>query len=98
MLHDDPGSYDANRMLGTLYLSQHRFQEAIRVGERNRDERPYDPVNYGVIGDAHVELGNYDEAFTAFDQMMALRPARRRTRGSRTRASCRGTWPARSRR
>ena len=63
MLRDDPGSYDANRMLATLYLSQHRFREAIRVAERSRDERPYDPVNYGVIGDAHVELGDYDEAF-----------------------------------
>lgn len=74
VLHHDPGSYDANRMLATLYLSQHRFQEAIRVAERSRDERPYDPVNYGAIGDAHVELGNYDEAFMAFDRMMALRP------------------------
>jgi tetratricopeptide (TPR) repeat protein len=74
VLHDDPASYEANRMLGTLYLSQHRFQEAIRVAERNRDARPYDPVNYGVIGDGHLELGNYDEAFAAFDRMMALRP------------------------
>ena len=74
VLHDDPGSYDANRMLGSLYLSQHRFQEAIQVGERNRAARPYDPVNYGVIGDANIELGNYDQAFAAFDRMMALRP------------------------
>src|SRR6185436_15884804 len=74
VLHDSPGSYDANRMLAALYLSQHRFQEAIRVAERSRDERPYDPVNYGAIGDGHVELGNYDEAFAAFDRMMALRP------------------------
>lgn len=74
VLHDDPGSYDASRLLGTLYLTQHRFQEAIHVGERNRDVRPYDPVNYGVIGDANIELGNYDQAFIAFDRMMALRP------------------------
>jgi predicted Zn-dependent protease len=72
VLHDDPGSYDANRMLGTLYLSQHRFQEAIHVGERNRAARPYDQVNYGIIGDANIELGNYDAAFSAFDRMMAL--------------------------
>ena len=41
---------------------------------RTATSGPYDPVNYGVIGDAHVELGNYDEAFDAFDRMMALRP------------------------
>jgi tetratricopeptide (TPR) repeat protein len=36
--------------------------------------RPQDSVNYGVLGDAHLELGEYDEAFDAFDQMMRLRP------------------------
>jgi tetratricopeptide (TPR) repeat protein len=75
LLHDDPANYDANRLLGALYLSQHRFRDAVRIGEKNRDARPYDPVNYGVIGDAHLELGQYDAAFAAFDKMMALRPS-----------------------
>src|SRR5262245_14183953 len=75
VLRDDPANYDANRMLGTLYLSQHRFREAIRVATKSRDARPHDPVNYGVIGDAHLELGEYDEAFAAFDRMMTLRPS-----------------------
>ena len=71
----DPGNYDANRELGSLLLSQHRFREAIAVGEKNRDARPYDPLNYGVIGDGHLELGEYQQAFDAFDKMMALRPS-----------------------
>jgi tetratricopeptide (TPR) repeat protein len=75
VLIDDPGSYDANRMLAALYLSQHRFREAIRAAEKNRVARPADPVNYGVIGDGYVELGEYDKAFAAFDQMMTLRPS-----------------------
>src|SRR5471032_1017100 len=74
VLNDDPASYDANRMLGALYLSQHRFREAVRIGERNRDARPDDPTNYGVIGDGRLELGEYDQAFDAFDQMMKRRP------------------------
>lgn len=73
-LREDPGNYDASRMLGSLYLSQHRFREAIAAGERNREARPLDPINYGVIGDAHLELGDYDQAFDAFDRMMRLRP------------------------
>jgi tetratricopeptide (TPR) repeat protein len=73
-LREDPGNYDARRMLGSLYLSQHRFREAIAAGERNREARPLDPINYGVIGDAHLELGDYDQAFDAFDRMMRLRP------------------------
>jgi len=74
-LGEDPADYDARRMLGALYLSQHRFREAIKVGESNRDARPYDPVNYGVIGDGHLEVGEYAEAFDAFDRMMTLRPS-----------------------
>jgi tetratricopeptide (TPR) repeat protein len=71
---EDPGNYDANRTLGTLYLSQHRFRDAIAIAEKSRAARPYDPVNYGVIGDGHLELGEYDQAFDTFDRMMQLRP------------------------
>jgi tetratricopeptide (TPR) repeat protein len=75
LLTDDPANYDANRELGSLLLSQHRFREAVAAGEKTRDARPYDPINYGVIGDGRLELGDYDEAFAAFDKMMSLRPS-----------------------
>jgi len=74
-LIEDPGNYEAGRTLGALYLSEHRFREAIVVAEKNRAARPYDPINYGVIGDGHLELGEYDQAFDAFDRMMRLRPS-----------------------
>ena len=74
VLHDEPLEYDARRMLGAVYLSQHRFRDAIREGERARDQRPRDDWNYGVIGDGHLELGEYDQAFAAFQTMMNLRP------------------------
>jgi tetratricopeptide (TPR) repeat protein len=74
-LDGDVANYDANRMLATVYLSQHRFREAIVAADKARDARPYDPVNYGIIGDGHLELGEYTEAFDAFDRMMTLRPS-----------------------
>jgi tetratricopeptide (TPR) repeat protein len=74
VLREDPGNYDALRMQGSVYLSQHRFAAAVAAGEKCRALRPADPVNYGVIGDAQLELGNYDEAFAAFEQMMQRRP------------------------
>jgi tetratricopeptide (TPR) repeat protein len=74
VLHDDPRTYQARRMLGAVYLSQHRFREAIREAGRASAERPTDDWNYGVIGDGHLELGEYDEAFSAFQKMMDLRP------------------------
>jgi len=74
VLHDEPLEYDARRMLAAVYLSQHRFREAVVEGERARDQRPRDDWNYGVIGDGHLELGEYGQAFDAFQRMMDLRP------------------------
>jgi len=74
VLKDEPLAYDARRMLAAVYLSEQRFRDAIREATRTRDERPTDDWNYGVLGDARLELGEYDEAFAAFQQMMDLRP------------------------
>jgi tetratricopeptide (TPR) repeat protein len=70
-----PAQYDALRMLGAIYLSQHRFRDALDVGRRARNLRPDDAWNYGVMGDALVELGEYDEAFAAFDKAGSMRPS-----------------------
>jgi len=74
VLKDAPAQYDALRMLGAIDLSQHRFQDALEVARLARDLRPADAWNYGVMGDALVELGEYDRAFEAFDTMVAMRP------------------------
>ena len=69
-----PGNYDVLHAQGALFLSQHKFKEALIAGEACRQQRPADFTNFGVLGDAHLELGEYDAAFDAFDQMMRLRP------------------------
>jgi tetratricopeptide (TPR) repeat protein len=74
VLADQPSDYEARRMLAVVHLSEHRFRDAINEGARVRDARPDDAWNYGVIGDAHIELGEYDAAFESFDRMMRLRP------------------------
>ncbi len=61
--------------LGSLALSRHRFHEALALGRRARSLSPTTARNYGVIGDALVELGRYREAFAAFDHMARLRPS-----------------------
>jgi pentatricopeptide repeat protein len=75
VLTEDPVQYDALRMLGAIDLSQHHFRDALAVARRATDIRPDDAWNYGVMGDALVELGEYDKAFEMFDKMMALRPS-----------------------
>ncbi len=74
VLEHDPTNYDVEQTRGLLLLSAHKFQQAVEVGARCNRVRPLDPVNLGIIGDGQLELGNYDAAFDAFDQMMQLRP------------------------
>lgn len=74
-LDADPTHYESTRMLATVLLSQHRFRDAIETAERAQRTSPRDGWNLGVVGDAHLELGEYDEAFAAFDRMMELRPS-----------------------
>ncbi len=61
--------------LGSLALSRHRFREGLALGRRALALNPYSARNYGVLGDALVELGRYPEAFRAFDRMSKLRPS-----------------------
>lgn len=74
ILEHDPTNYDVEQTRGLLLLSAHKFQQAVEVGARCNRVRPLDAVNLGIIGDGQLELGNYDAAFDAFDQMMQLRP------------------------
>jgi tetratricopeptide (TPR) repeat protein len=60
--------------LASLALSQHRFRDALGLGHRARTLAPTAARNYGLIGDALVELGRYEEAFRAFDRMSRLKP------------------------
>ncbi|MFN8058423.1 MAG: hypothetical protein U0Q12_04610 [Vicinamibacterales bacterium] len=71
----DPANYEAQRMLSTVYLSQHRFREALAMADRMTSIRAEDAWNYGVAGDAHIELGDYDQAFASFQKMMETKPS-----------------------
>jgi tetratricopeptide (TPR) repeat protein len=60
--------------LGALALARHDFAGALDWGERARALDHYDADAYGVIGDAQVELGRYDDAFSTFQKMVNTRP------------------------
>src|SRR5882724_6718253 len=64
----------ANSGLGSLALSRHRFGEALVLGRRAQAISPTTARNYGVIGDALVELGRYPAAFKTFDTMASIQP------------------------
>jgi tetratricopeptide (TPR) repeat protein len=69
-----PKDLVATTGLGSLELSRHRFAEALALGRRAVAISPSTAAGYGVVGDALVELGRYDEAFRAFDRLANLKP------------------------
>lgn len=69
-----PHHYEAARLKASALVSQHRFTEAIAHANRLIARDPRDAWNYGVLGDAYLELGDYEQAFAAFDRMGALQP------------------------
>lgn len=70
----DPKSYAAIRLLSWVYSGQHRFREALNAAGKALEIDPRDPWNYGTLGDALVELGEYSEAAEAIQKMVDLRP------------------------
>ena len=73
-LKHSPSDYLARRMLSVVYLSQHRFAEALTEATAAQKLRPSDAWNYAIAGDALLELGRYEEAFDSFDRVMEHRP------------------------
>jgi len=70
----EPTNIYALTGLGGLALSRHRFADALALGRKARAAAPLSAAPYGIVGDALVELGRYDEAFGAFDRMSELKP------------------------
>src|SRR6187549_795231 len=48
--------------LAALAAARHDFSAALRYGRQAGQVDPYDGNVYGVIGDAQLELGRYDDA------------------------------------
>ena len=70
----DPLHYGVRHMLATVRLSQHRFRDALALAAECQAQRPDDASVDGMIGDAHLELGDYEAAFAAFERMVQRRP------------------------
>jgi tetratricopeptide (TPR) repeat protein len=60
--------------MGALALARHDFAGALIWGLRAVALNPYNAEVYGVIGDAQLELGRYEDAFASFQKMVDTRP------------------------
>jgi tetratricopeptide (TPR) repeat protein len=59
---------------GTVALARHDFAGALELGREATEVAPSTSRAWGVVGDALIELGRYDEAVEAIQTMVDLRP------------------------
>jgi tetratricopeptide (TPR) repeat protein len=74
MLSANPKSYSALRLQNEIDMQRHDFP---RVAARSRellDRNPSDSGTVGLLGDALMEMGKYDEAGEVYRRMVELSP------------------------
>jgi len=73
-LERDPQYLNALIGQGLLALARHQFVEALAWGEQARALNPFGAQAYGIIGDARIELGQYEAARMTIQKMVDTRP------------------------
>ncbi len=71
----DSRNFEATVFKASVKMSQHKFDEAKALAEKAKTINPNNAYIYGILVDANVELGNYDEAIASSDKMQALKPS-----------------------
>jgi tetratricopeptide (TPR) repeat protein len=69
-----PDDFSALKAKGWALLGQHDFAAARDLAQALNTRVPDDVLVYGLLTDANVELGRYDEAGKACQWMLNLRP------------------------
>lgn len=71
----EPQNFEALTFKASVLMSQHRFREALAVAETAKNINPDNAYIYGVLVDANVELGRYEQAVKMSDIMQGLKPS-----------------------
>jgi len=74
LLEKDPGNYEALMLKSLVQLSQHHFAEGLATAKQSLSIDSNSAFIYGLLVDANVEMGNYDDAVDAADKMVSRRP------------------------
>lgn len=70
----DSQDYEALRLRSEIGLERHHFKQVAEFSRQLMNISPNDPWNWGTLGDALVEMGDYDGAAEAYQKMVVLRP------------------------
>ncbi len=69
-----PGNFEGMKVRVWSLLGQHRFAEAHAAATTLNAKVPDDLMVYGMLTDANIELGRYDDAEKSAQWMLDLRP------------------------
>jgi tetratricopeptide (TPR) repeat protein len=70
----EPNEVDALVGKGILSLALHDFRGGLVWAEKAHTINPLRPDILGIMTDAHVELGEYEQAVSVLQEMMNMRP------------------------
>jgi len=57
-----------------VYSARHEFERSIEWANKAIGRDPHSQEAYGLLGDAALEMGQYDTAFVSYQKMLDLRP------------------------
>ena len=73
-LAQNPASADALTGMAWVTSDRHQFDKSVEWANQAIALEPRNNTAYGLIGDADVELGQYNDAYTAYQKMLDIRP------------------------
>jgi tetratricopeptide (TPR) repeat protein len=73
-LSREAGNYEALRLRSEIGLERHHFAEVAGLSREMIKIAPDDAWNWATLGDALMELGEYDAVAEAYQKMITIRP------------------------
>jgi tetratricopeptide (TPR) repeat protein len=74
VLQAEPENFEALCCKASLCLTQHHFAQGLGLAQQAQKINPHSGFVYGLLTDANVEMGHYDEAVKMADRMNQVRP------------------------
>lgn len=67
-------NYEGLALLANVTVTKHDFARGLELAQQAIPKKPKQAYAYGVLGDAYMGLGRYDEADAAFEKMVTIEP------------------------
>ena len=73
-LEIEPDNFEAQILQAQIYLSEHKFREALNLTTNLAETHPENVAVYVAMTDAQTELGQYTEAVSTAQKLVDMRP------------------------